>query len=202
MRPRFFISLFARSWRLIAALLCGGALLGVGNDAGAEQLSAQEYAVKAAYLFNFVKFVEWPPTAFSSPEEPFVIGVMGESPFGDVLERVIHNKKLNDHPLVLRQYKRGDDLKGCHLVFVSRSEKDHFDEIAQALKGGAVLLVGEEESFLSRGGMINFFVESDTVKFSINLPAAEGAGLKISSKLLNVARLAKKAAHFRRDYYA
>jgi hypothetical protein len=177
---------------LATAGICGVLFPAAGWTSAAE-LSAQEYTVKAAYLFNFAKFVEWPPNSLAPIEGAFVIGVVGEDPFDGALDRIIENKKLHNHPLVLRRFKRGDEVKTCHLLFISSSENDHLEEIVKAVHGASVLLVGENEKFLDRGGMINFFLESQTVKFSINLPATERAGLKLSSKLLSLAKVVKRA---------
>ena len=147
-----------------------------------------EYQVKAAFLFNFAKFVEWPPGTFPGEASPVVIGLVGEDPFGEALDQSIQNKLVQGHPLILRRLRVNEDLKQCHVLFVSRSEKQRLGEILAAVKGSAVLTVSEVDQFLEQGGMINFFIESESVKFGINVQAAQSSGLKLSAKLLAVAR--------------
>lgn len=149
-----------------------------------------EYQVKAAFLFNFAKFVEWPPGRFGGPNAPLVIGVLGEDPFGEALEQSIQNKEIQGRPIELRRLRAGEDLEACHVLFVSRSENARLGPILGAVKNSAVLTVGEMEQFLEQGGMINFFIEADSVKFEINPKAAEQCGLKLSAKLLAVSRTA------------
>ena len=148
-----------------------------------------EYQVKAAFLFNFAKFVEWPSGTFRGADSPLVIGLIGEDPFGETLVKSIQNKTVQGHPLALRRIQGDEDLKQCHVLFISRSEKQRLREIFAAVKSSAVLTVSEMDQFLEQGGMINFFVESDSVKFAINIETAQRSGLKLSSKLLSVARI-------------
>ena len=150
------------------------------------QVRPDEYAVKADFLLNFAKFIDWPPAKFSSEQAALVIGVVGEDPFGQLLDSAIRNKTINKHPLVVRRLVRSTALKDCHILFVSRSEQGHFDEIAAVLEGAAVLTVSETDQFLDHGGMINFWVESKEVKLQISVQPAESEGLKISSRLLHL----------------
>ena len=147
-----------------------------------------EYQVKAAFLFNFPKFVEWPPEKLDGPNTPLVIGFVGDDPFGGALEQITHNKQVQGHPIELRRFNAGEDLRSCHVLFVSRSESARLQEILNAVKNSAVLTVSEMDQFLVQGGIINFFIEADSVKFGINPKAAELSGLKLSAKLLAVAR--------------
>jgi uncharacterized protein DUF4154 len=181
---------FFRPWRrpgrvdLTLTLFLVGWLATVPTYAGSGAPS--EYAVKAAFLFNFAKFVDWPPSKFAAENAPLVIGLVGDDVFGDVLDSTIHRKAVNNHPLVLRRLARGGALKDCHILFVSPSEKDHLAEIIAAVKGSAVLTVSETDQFLDNGGTINFWIEGDQVKLEIALGPAEREGLKISSRLLNL----------------
>ena len=150
-----------------------------------------ENEVKAAYVFNFGRFVEWPPGKFAAKDSPLVIGLIGSGPVAEVIDAVIHKKNINTHPLLLKRLSTADDLKPCHILFVCRSEAEHAAQITAAVKGASVLTVGESEEFLAQGGIINFYVESETVKFAVNLEAAQRAQLNISSKLLAVAKIVK-----------
>ena len=148
-----------------------------------------EYQVKAAYLFNFLKFVQWPEDAFADPLAPIVIGIVGDDPFGDVLPQVITGKTVQGRDLVIRKYRAGESMRGSHILFINASEKKRIPQLLSSLRGSSVLTVADMDGFLDEGGMIQFLLENDHVRFAINLDAATRARLKISSKLLSVARV-------------
>lgn len=188
-----------RSRALVRASLLSAALLAAAlyiavrplisfADGGAEQ-APTEYQVKAAFLFNFARFVEWPPRAFASPTSPIAVCVLGEDPFGEALNRVVAGKMLNERTLMVRRAKKLRDLSGCEILFISSSERERLPEILEELRNAPVLTVGETEGFASRGGEVQFTLEESRVHFLINVDAAERAGLKVSSKLLNLARV-------------
>ncbi|MFN0086233.1 MAG: YfiR family protein [Blastocatellia bacterium] len=147
-----------------------------------------EYQVKAAFLFNFAKFVEWPPDAFSDGGAPLVIGIVGNDPFGDALEQTISEKSVNNRRLEISRLKWGQNLKGCHILFISSSESRRTPQIIESLKGGSVLTIGEMGQFNQQGGIIHFLMEENKVRFEINATAAAQMRLKISSKLLALAK--------------
>ena len=158
---------------------------------------ASEYLIKAGFIYNFAKFVEWPSTAFSQPDSPIMIGVLGTDPFGSVLDRLVEDKKIGARGFVVKRYKWGKDLKDlkeCKILFVSASEKAHIDEIVQAVKGLPILMVGETPGFAERGGIIRFTLEDNRVRFEINVDAAHQADLNISSRLLTLAKIIPQAA--------
>ena len=161
-------------------------LLSVG-DGRAQESQPTEYQIKAAFLFNFAKFVEWPPEAFADANSPLVIGVLGENPFGDDLERTIRGKTINNRPLVIKEFRSPAEATNCHILFISTSEKQRLPEILKSLHGTSVLTVGETDRFTETGGMINFVTEGNKIRFQINVEAAKSAGLKVSSKLLSLA---------------
>ena len=157
---------------------------------------ASEYLIKAGFIYNFAKFVEWPTTAFSQPDSPIMIGVLGTDPFGSVLDRLVEDKKIGLRGFVVKRYKWGKDLKDlkeCKILFVSASEKAHIDEIVQAVKGLPILMVGETPGFAERGGIIRFTLEDNRVRFEINVDAAHQADLNISSRLLTLAKIIPQA---------
>jgi len=158
-----------------------------GNMTASAQQSLSEYKLKALFLYNFGKFVEWPAAAFSNADAPMIIGVYGRNPFNDDLENIVKGQTINSHPLVVRQIALLSDLKTCHLLFISASEKNDLSAILKAVRGSSVLTVGETPEFIPAGGMINFFIEDDKIRFEINPEAARQAGLTISSKLLSLA---------------
>jgi hypothetical protein len=154
---------------------------------------APEYLIKAAYLYNFALFVEWPAEAFLAADAPLVIGVVGSDPFDSALERTVRGKRINRRPLVIRRLQASQDLRQCHILFVSSSEAARTGELISRLEGVPVLVVGETPDFARRGGTINFTIEDNKVRFEVNVDAARRARLKISAKLLNVARIVRGA---------
>lgn len=152
------------------------------------QEGADEYQVKAAFLPNFARYVEWPATSLSEAGSPLIIGVVGDDPFGGVLDGVLRGTVANGHPIQLQHLHWNDSLNGCQLLFISSSEVNHLPAILQSLNGSSVLTVSDIERFSLSGGMIELRMVGSRVRFDINLTAADEAHLKVSSKLLNVAR--------------
>jgi len=165
-------------------------LIPVGAPSFARGEPAPEYAVKAAFLFNFAKFVEWPAGAFSGPTSPIVIWVLGEDPFGDALGS-LKGKTANGRPIVVRYAANLGELERCHLLFVSASEKANLPKILQATKDWNVLTVGDVDGFARDGGTINLVNEEQRVVIEVNMEAAQRSRLKISSKLLALAKIVK-----------
>jgi hypothetical protein len=165
-----------------------------GAQAG-DASDSSEYLVKAGFIYNFAKFVEWPSTAFAEPDSPIVIGVLGTDPFGDIINRVVEGKKIGSRGFVVRRFKWSKELKDlkefkeCRILFVSSSEKLHFEEIVEAVKGLPILTVGETPGFAERGGMIRLMLEDNRVRFEVNVAAARDGNLNISSRLLTLARI-------------
>jgi len=170
-------------WIFLSALVFFGEL-----KASAETSPSPEYQVKAVFLFNFAQFVSWPR---QTSEGPLVIGVLGEDPFGMYLDQTIRGEKVNDRPLVMQRFRRVTEIKACDVLFISRSENDRMDQTLGNLKGRSILTVSDAENFASRGGMIEFFTERNKIRMRINLDAVKEADLKISSKLLRVAEIAR-----------
>jgi hypothetical protein len=161
-------------------------------DAQAGDADSSEYLIKAGFIYNFAKFVEWPSATFAQPDSPIVIGVLGTDPFGNVLDRIVEDKKIGPRGFVVRRYKWGKDLKDlkdCKILFVSASERAHIDEILQGVKGLPILTVGETPGFAERGGVIRFTLEDNRVRFEVNVDAAHQADLNISSRLLTLAKI-------------
>jgi uncharacterized protein DUF4154 len=165
-----------------------------GAQAG-DASDSSEYLIKAGFIYNFAKFVEWPSTAFAEPDSPIVIGVLGTDPFGDIINHVVEGKKIGARGFVIRRFKWSKELKDskdfkeCRILFVSSSEKLHFEEIVEAVKGLPILTVGETPGFAERGGMIRLMLEDNRVRFEVNVDAAHDGNLNISSRLLTLARI-------------
>ena len=159
----------------------------IGFPSRAQEAGPTQYQIKAAFLYNFVKFVEWPAQAYAGPSSPTVIGVLGENVFGEDLEKTLRSKVINHHPLEFKVFDSVMDVTNCHVLFISPSERRRFPEILGALRTKSVLTVSDSERFLQDGGMINFIIVDRRVRFQINNEPATKAGLIISSDLLNLA---------------
>ncbi len=153
-----------------------------------------EYRVKATFLFNFAKFVTWPATVQGAPGAPTVVGVLGQDPFGAVLDQTLVGQNVAGHPFQVRRLTGQDSLTGCHLLFISRSEKDRLATLLSGLRHQPVLTVSETDGFCQQGGLVNFTIVEGKVKIEINPAECEKAGLKVSSKLLSVAKVVPTAA--------
>ncbi|HKX29309.1 MAG TPA: YfiR family protein [Blastocatellia bacterium] len=174
------------SWLARLTLILALALAPPGASLAAQAPS--EYQVKAAFLFNFAKFIEWPPETFTPGNAPLILGVLGDDPFGDIIDQTISGKTVNGRQLVVKRLKWGQNLKECQILFISASERKRLPQICEMLKGASVLTVSEVEKFAQQGGIINLVMEENKVRFDINTNVAEQARLKISSKLLALAK--------------
>jgi hypothetical protein len=158
---------------------------------GAEPM-AQEYQVKEAFLLNFTKFVDWPPRVFNGPSDPIAICILGENPFGPELDQAARRTVAGNRTVSVRQVSDGRQASLCQIVFVGASERKRWRPLLEALRGRSVLTVGESDSFLADGGVVNFRLEAERVRIEISTAAADRAGLHISAKLLNLAQSGKK----------
>lgn len=168
--------------RALAVWLLASALLPGQPSPGA----VQEYQIKAAFLYNFAKFVDWPEEP-AGTSAPLVIAVFGRDPFGPSLEQTVAGKTVNGRPLLIRRTSRLEELLPCHILFVSSSEKRRLNQIWQALDNASVLTVSDMEEFLGLGGAVGFLIEESKIRSGINLQAARRTGLRISSRLLSLA---------------
>jgi hypothetical protein len=150
------------------------------------------YQLKAAFLYNFIKFVEWPPKAFQGTQSPYVIGVVGKDPFGPVLDETFRGKTVNGRPLAVRRMVSDENISECHVLFISSSERRRLRQILDKIGTAPVLTVADMEDFSGDGGMIEFVTEGAKIRFHINLEASRNAGLKIHSTLLNLAKIVRK----------
>ncbi|MGB7764954.1 MAG: YfiR family protein, partial [Candidatus Acidiferrales bacterium] len=165
----------------------GVLLFGVARLAVA-QSKADEYRLKAAFLFHFAQLVDWPPGAFASDSDPVTLCTVGEDPFHGDLDAAVEGKSIGARPLRVRHFKQPQDIRGCQLLFVGNRDSANVSALFAALKDSPVLTVGEADDFVKQGGMIGFFIENDKIRFDINLQSAEHAKLRISSRLLLLAR--------------
>ena len=170
-----------------AALDALTVLITTARDDVAGSPALSEYQVKALFLFNFAKYVDWPTNAFGDDSTPIVIGLVGESGLGDDILQQVGAKTINNRPVVFKHVANEQEYRSCHILFVCASEKDHLSAILGAVKDTAVLTVGETDGFLSLNGMINLAKKDNKIRLEINLIPAQQANLKLSSKLLSVA---------------
>ncbi|MCU7948719.1 MAG: YfiR family protein [gamma proteobacterium symbiont of Bathyaustriella thionipta] len=155
----------------------------------ADNIQAKEYYVKAAFLYNFARLVEWPKNTFSNKNEPIRICLIGHDSFGDAL-RTIRNKKVNDRSLVIQRSVKLQNISHCHILFIDQSEKSNVQRIVNKLNQHATLTVSELPAFAHQNGHIRLFLNNDkTLSLEINLGAINQAGLKISSRILTLAKI-------------
>jgi YfiR/HmsC-like len=176
-----------RSTRKTAALLAFAVLV-LATPACAE--SVTELKVKAAFLYNFTKFVKWPANAFSSPSEPLTICMLGDDELREAVSEAIRDKSIDAHPLVLRRFKPGADTKGCQVLFVSGEDLPKTSSTLLSSPHPGILTVSEVPDLQDRyahGAIITFVPDSNRIRFSISNKTAEKVGIEISSKLLNLA---------------
>ncbi|MGC8784070.1 MAG: YfiR family protein [Armatimonadota bacterium] len=152
----------------------------------------KEAEVKAAFLYHFTSYVEWPASAFASNSSPFVIGVLGKSEVFPPLQNVVRGKNWNGRSFVVRHVDTAKEMRECHILFIADTEAKRLPQILEILDDAPVLTVGESEGFAQKGGMINFFIEQNRVRFEINPDAAKRVRLTISSKLLHLAKVVRQ----------
>jgi len=150
----------------------------------------REYSIKGAFLYNFGRYVQWPATAFADDRAPFVIGVLGADPFGTVLDEIANSAKVDGRTVVAKRFATLAEYSPCHILFISASADGKVKTEAFAkLQNKGVLLVGDEAGLVLQGAIVDFFIENNKVRFEINVEAAKQQQLKVSSKLLSLAKI-------------
>jgi hypothetical protein len=182
-RPRPAAALVLPALLLLAVLLAPAAP-GAANP--------PEPDVKAAFVLNFIKFVEWPPSAFRSPEDPVLLAVIGDDPTAAAVER-LDGKSVSGRRLVVRRAPGASAVDPCHVLFIGASGKPELPALLGAIRQKPVLTVADFEGFAGRGGAIGFIRQSDRIGFEINEDAARDAGLKVNAKLLYLGRIVPPA---------
>jgi hypothetical protein len=177
-----------RHWRLGTVGLFGSMIFLWASLTTHAQTSMSEYQVKALFLLNFVKYVDWP----AGVSGPITIGILGQDNFDDNLTNAANGKSINGRAITIKHLSSGDSLGGCAILFISSSENSQLSSILSKTSSLPILTVGESESFLENGGVINFILKEGKIHLAINLKAAQRANLQISSKLLSVADVVKE----------
>jgi len=160
-----------------------------GRSANAQGTPTKEYQVKAAFLLNFVQYIEWPAASFAKADTPITVGVLGADPFGPILEKTFQDEAVQGRKLVVKRSRQIEDLKSCHVIFVSKSESEHVGNILTSLNDSSIVTISELDGFAGSGGIINFYFDDKKLRFEINPTAAQPKGLKISSQLLKRAKI-------------
>jgi len=174
--------------KTIAAILIAAVMLCSSATRSPGAAPLKEYELKAAFLYNFTKFIEWPTNRFANANAPFVVAVAGNSSSTIELEKIATERKVNGRKLIIKTVKTPEDAKDAHVLFVSATEDSRFENWLAAAHGAGVLTIGESESFFKQGGIINFVLEGEKIRFDLNIDQAEAAGLKVSAQLQKLAR--------------
>lgn len=169
-------------------LLCLAGIVLLAAAVSPLRAQTLEDEIKAAFLYNFAKFIDWPPDAFASPEDPITFCLVGRDPFGRVLDDLLAGEHVRSRRLAVRRVERAGRLDGCHILFVSPAERERFAALLRAIDTQRVLTVSDSLEFLAAGGHVSFFVEGRRVRFAVNQEACERADFRMSSKLMQVAR--------------
>lgn len=170
-----------------------GLLLLLAGSQTSRAQAIDEYQVKAAFLYNFAKFVEWPAGSFKNAADPIIICVLG-NPFGDRLENTVNGKDIDGRRLIVRRISEISEAAGCHILFVATGKKRVMTDLLGSVKASPILTIGEAGNFAESGGVIGFKLDSGKVRLQINTYAAERAHLRVSSKLLGLAEIVKEDA--------
>jgi hypothetical protein len=149
--------------------------------------SINEFEIKAVFIYNFTQFVQWPEESFQSPEEKFVIGVLGENVFGRSLEEAVAGEHYQSRPIIVEYYPTVKDIRKCHILFIGSQTN-----VGALDRDGAVLTIGEADNFMSQKGILKFYSEGNRIRIEINQERATAEGLTISSKLLRLATIYKE----------
>ena len=153
------------------------------------QTISREYPLKAVFLLNFAQFTDWPTNAFDRADSPFVIGVLGNDPFGDVLEETVRTENWNDRKFVVQRFRRVEEVANCQILFISQSETRRLKEDLAGLKGRPILTVSEIENPAYHGACVRFITENNKIRLRINIDSLKEANLTMSSQLLRVAEI-------------
>ena len=164
-------------------------LFGLDLNAARGQTVSHEYPLKAVFLFNFAQFTDWPTNAFDKPDSPLVIGVLGDDPFGALLDDAVRGEIVNGRKFIVERYQSVQDIKTCHILFISQSETSRLDKIVAELKGKPILTASDIDNSAYRGVCVRFITENNKIHLRINMDSLKDANLAMSSKLLRVSEI-------------
>ncbi len=181
----------ARGLRAVAGLLL---ILACASAAAADQTQSLEFPVKATYLYKFAPFVDWPPAVFAAPESPIVMCIVGDDPFGPMLDRAVAGERIRNRPIVVRRLRTADRRAGCHIMYIAGSSSQSVEAALRAVEGAPILTITDAMHQSAVKGIVHFVIQERRVRFQIDDMAAARNGIKISSKLLNLAVSVKPRA--------
>lgn len=176
-KQRFFVSVFLVISSSFITAFCPSS----------QEPILSEYKVKAVFLFNFTQFVDWPADAFQNDDDPFVIGILGDDPFGSYLDETVKGETFSKHPLVVKRYNKPEEVGGSHILFIAETDNEKLKKIFKKINPGYMLTVGDARGFAKLGGAVEFKKEGNRVRLKINPDSASSVGLNVSSKLLRLA---------------
>lgn len=176
-----------------AEIVLTAALLGFPSSSWPQDVEANEYQIKAAYLLNFPNFVDWPGTTNNGSQSPVRLCLLGSDPLGSALSRMMADRLSRGRSLLLRRVSRTDAVSDCQILYIGPSESKYIPQILDSLHNVSALTVGETDQFAEQGGMIQLVMEDNRIRFKINPSAASQAGIRISSKLLALAQIVNPA---------
>jgi hypothetical protein len=178
----------------VGLLLFFGAVLSAACLQPVRAQSSAEYEIKAAFIYNFAKFVQWPAPAFAQPQSPLILCMIGKDLFGSALDTIDH-KLAQGHELQVRRPVRLEDIKTCHILLVSESERNKLAPIFHAVSGASILTISDLDRFAEAGGIIGLYNVDNQVQFAINLEVSRSASLQINSQLLKLAKIVRSSAN-------
>jgi hypothetical protein len=183
----FSSCIFSRTRQCLLAALMGLCALAPvrAGDAG----PSREYELKAVFLFNFAQFIQWPATAFESPNAPFVIGILGEDPFNGAIDEAVAGETVGGRPIQVRRFSRVEDARASHILYVDDSIRANVDRFLGTVRARPILTVSDIPGFARRGGTVGFYLDGVKLRFEINPTEAQRSGLQLSSQLLKLARI-------------
>jgi YfiR/HmsC-like len=178
-----------RIWRAFTFIFACCLFLNASPQALSQNDRSAEYTVKLAFLYSITKFVDWPSDSYRDPGASFALCIVGADPFGRNIEEELQTRTVEGHSIQVKTVRSDDTLSSCHMIFIPVTEEGQAARIVRGLKGSSTLTVGETEGFATLGGIINLTVESSRLHFEVNLLGAERARLKISAKMLALAKI-------------
>lgn len=171
---------------MLAILAC------LGGEAHALPGQATEYEVKAAFIYNFARFAEWPASAFEHPDDPIRLCIWGDDSFGDILEETVRGKTVALHPLVVSHIAAAAKARDCHIVFIGRSHAAQLGPVIEAVRDLPVMTIADMEGAVQRGAILSFTLQEGRVRFAVNADSAKRSGLALSSQLIKLATVVAK----------
>jgi len=177
------------NWSKYLAILCIGVFIPLSGNA-----QQSEYTIKAVFLEHFTRFIEWPESFENAdPSQPFHLAVIGENPFGPILDQIYSEQKIKNRTVEVLYFSTPDEITDCHILFISSPNKEILSEILTHTKDKPILTVSDTEGFAEKGVLINFYLSGSRIKFEINEKAVHKSGLVMSYRLLSLARIVEQA---------